>query len=148
MTAGFPAAAARLLAGRDRIGVRALEIALDLDPTLDDRYDDEGFRHLLRDTGVFIDRLARSVASGDPRWAREWAEWVGPVYRRRAIPMDDLVTIAEGLRRASAVDLAPEERPALDAAVDAAVEVFRWWRRLAGDARKRNRILAFIYRGA
>ncbi len=148
LTAGFPAAAARLVADRDGIGVRALEIALELDPTFDHRYDDEAFRHFLRDTRVFIDRLARCVASGDPEWARSWAEWVAPVYRRRAIPMDDLVTIAEGLRRAAATRLSEGERSALDGGVDAAIEVFRWWRRLAGDARKRNRILAFIYRGA
>ena len=34
-----------------------------------------------------------------------------------------------------------------DAALDAAIEVFRFHRRLAGDARKRNPILAAIYKG-
>ena len=37
---------------------------------------------------------------------------------------------------------------ALDAAIDAAIAVFKWHRRLAGDARKRNPLLAFIYKGA
>jgi hypothetical protein len=32
--------------------------------------------------------------------------------------------------------------------VDAMIERFRWNRRIAGDARKRNRILQAIYKGA
>jgi hypothetical protein len=38
--------------------------------------------------------------------------------------------------------------PALDAAIDEAITVFKWHRRLAGDARKRHPLLAFIYKGA
>ena len=34
-----------------------------------------------------------------------------------------------------------------DAAIDEAVTVFKWYRRLAGDARKRNPILAALYKG-
>jgi hypothetical protein len=36
----------------------------------------------------------------------------------------------------------------MDAAIDAAVKVFRYYRRIAGDARTRNRILAALYKGA
>ncbi|HEX8941004.1 MAG TPA: hypothetical protein VF763_12660 [Candidatus Limnocylindrales bacterium] len=148
MTAGHPAAAQRLQDRRVALGTRALEIALDLDPTFDERYDDLAFRHFLRDTGILIDRLARSVASGDPRWAAQWAEWVAPVYRRRSVPMDDLVTLTEGIRRAAAPWLDTAERESLDAACEAAIVVFRQWRRLAGDARERNPLVAFFYRGA
>lgn len=147
MTAGHPAAAERLASNRDALGARGLEIALDLDPTLRERYDDAAFRHVLRDTHILIDRLARSLASGDTRWAAEWAEWVAPIYRRRAIPMDDLVTLTEGIRRAAAPFLDPAERESLDIAADAAIDVFRKWRRLAGDARTRNRLITFLYRG-
>jgi hypothetical protein len=35
----------------------------------------------------------------------------------------------------------------VDAAIDAAITVFKWHRRLAGD-RKRHPLLAFIYKGA
>jgi hypothetical protein len=38
--------------------------------------------------------------------------------------------------------------PAVDAALDASIEVLLWHRRLAGDARKRNPLIAFIYKGA
>jgi hypothetical protein len=44
--------------------------------------------------------------------------------------------------------LSADEMPPADAAIDEAIAVFRWYRRLAGDARKRNRILAALYRGA
>ena len=36
----------------------------------------------------------------------------------------------------------------VNAAIDEAVRIFRWNRRIAGDARKRNRILQFFYKGA
>jgi hypothetical protein len=35
-----------------------------------------------------------------------------------------------------------------DAAIDAAITVYRWNRRLAGDARKRNAFLQLLYKGA
>ena len=44
------------------------------------------------------------------------------------------------------------DRPPSDryrpAATDAAIAVFKWHRRLAGDARKRNPVIRFIYKGA
>jgi len=76
-----------------------------------DRLGELGLRKLLRDTDVLIDRLALSVASGAPVYLSEWAEWVGPIYRRRKVPMDDLIHLCEGLRQASSSALAPEERP-------------------------------------
>jgi hypothetical protein len=36
----------------------------------------------------------------------------------------------------------------VDAAIDEAIKVFRWHRRLGGDARKRNALLSFLYKGA
>jgi hypothetical protein len=148
LTAGHPTAAHRLRSGRVAIRNRVLEIAIDRDPTLRDRYDDVGLRKLLRDADVLIERLALSVASGDPAFMSEYGEWVAPVYRRRKVPMDDLVNLLESLRLAAASALAPEERPAADNAVDAGIKVFRWHRRIAGDARKRNPIAAFLYKGA
>jgi hypothetical protein len=148
LTAGHPTAADRLRSGRVAIRNRVLEIAIDRDPTLRDRYDDVGLRKLLRDADVLIERLALSVASGDPAFMSEYGEWVAPVYRRRKVPMDDLVNLLECLRLAAASALAPEERPAADNAVDAGIKVFRWHRRIAGDARKRNPIAAFLYKGA
>jgi hypothetical protein len=148
MEAGFPAAADRLRAASARLSARALEVAIEADPTLRTRYDDVGLRRLLRDLGTYVDRLARSVASDDVAWVREWADWVAPLYRRRKVPMDDLVALSEGLRVASAAVLAPGERGPADRALDAGIRTFTAYRRIAGDARKRNRILAFLYKGA
>ncbi len=148
MTAGFPAAAARLLGAADRISARALEIAVAADPTMRERHGDVGLQKLLRDSGGFIERLARSLASADPGFVREWADQVAPLYRRGRVPMDDLIGLAEGLRLATKSVLAPGERGPIEEALDEAVVVFRKYRRIAGDARRRNRILQFIYKGA
>ncbi len=147
MRAGFPDAAGRIRAAQARLGARALEVALQLDPTLRDRLGETGLRALLRDTEVYLERIARAIASADPGQAREWADWVAPVYRRRKVPMDDLVTLSEGLRKALATTLSPEEQVSADAALDQAILTFRRYRGLAGDARKRNRVLAAIYKG-
>ena len=147
MRAGFPAAAERARAAQARLGARTLEVALQRDPTLRERAGETGLRALLRDTEVFVERIARALASGDPGQAGEWADWVAPVYRRRKVPMDDLVTICEGLRSALTAVLAPEEQAAADVALDEAIATFRRYRRIAGDARKRSRILTALYKG-
>jgi hypothetical protein len=148
LTAAFPDGAARIRASEARIAARALETAIDHDPTLATRYDEDGLRHLLRDASVYLERIALAVASGETHYTAGWAEWVAPLYRRRRVPMDDLINISEGLRRAVGTVLSPEEQVAADAAIDAAIKVLRWHRRLAGDARKRNPILWFLYKGA
>ena len=147
-TAGLPAAAARLQAARPRVGARALEVALELDPTICEHNDETGVRLLLRDTEILVDELADSLATGSVVEIRTWAEQASVIYRRRRVPMDNVIALCEGLREASQAVLAPAERAAADAALDAAIERFRWQRRLAGDARKRNRILQIIYKGA
>ena len=37
--------------------------------------------------------------------------------------------------------------PGATAAIDEAIAAYKWHRRLAGDARKRNALLQFIYKG-
>ncbi len=148
MTAGFPDAAARLVAARERIGTRALELALDGRPEMRARYDELGLRRLLRDSFGYVDQVARAIASDDPVVTGEWANQVAPVFRRRRVPMDDLIALSEGLRGAQLAVLSPIERPSADRAIDAAIATFRWYRRLAGDARARNPILQAIYKGA
>jgi hypothetical protein len=146
--AGLPAAAERLRAARARLGARALEVAIERDPTVRDRHAELGLRRLLRDTEPMVDRLAYALDYGDPDGFAAWADWVVPVYRRRRVPMDDVINLCEGLRIASASVLAPAERPGANVAIDNAIHVLRWHRRLAGDARKRNRLLQAIYKGA
>jgi hypothetical protein len=144
----LPPAAARVNAARERLATRALEIAIDHDPTLRDRHDEYAMRRLLRDTVVLIDRVVDAMAAGDPEPARVFAEAIPPVYRRRKVPMDDLINLVNSIRAAIGNLLPPAEMPAVDAAADAMIEPLRWHRRLGGDARKRNRLLAAIYKGA
>ena len=62
--------------------------------------------------------------------------------------MDDLVNLFESLRLASQAIFSPVEQVPADAALDAGIATCRRYRRIAGDARRRNPILAFIYKGA
>jgi len=146
-TAGFPEAAARLRASRAPLAARALEIAIDADPSLRSRYDEAGLRNLLRDTEVLCDRLAMCVAGDDPYWLTEFADHIAPVFRRRGVPVDDAVRILEGLRSAARGQLSPEEQVPADHAIDEASKVLRWYRQIAGDARKKNSVLAALYKG-
>jgi hypothetical protein len=147
MRAGFPAAAERLRAATARLGADALRGALRRDRTMRERLGETGLRLLLRDTEVIVDRVARVVASTDPGQLREWADWVVPVYRRRRVPMDDLVTLLEALRAELPSVLAPEEQAPADEGIDQAIAEFRRHRRIAGDAGPRNALITALYRG-
>jgi len=147
-TAGLPGAAARVRANEERLAARALRVAIDADPSIETRYDEAGLRHLLHDAELLVERVALCLETGQPDLAREYAEWTAPVYRRRRTPMDDIIALCEGLRTAFTSVLAPGEVPAAAEALDAAIAAYRWHRRIAGDARKRNPILAFLYKGA
>jgi hypothetical protein len=96
---------------------------------------------------LLAERVALAMAADDPTPAREYADWTAPVYRRKRVPLDDLINLCEGLRLALPSVLAPDELGRADAAIDAAIAQDRWHRRLAGDARKRNAFLNFIYKG-
>jgi hypothetical protein len=131
-----------------QLAARALAVAMDSDPTLRERYDDIGLRERLRDAELLAERIATAVAEDDPGVAGEYADWTSPVYRRKRVPLDDLINLCEGLRAAIAGASAPPVAAAADAAIDAAIAKFKWHRRIAGDARKRNRLLQLIYKGA
>jgi hypothetical protein len=147
LQAGFPDAAARLRAGRAALAVRALEVAVDADPTMRTRYDEPGLRNLLLDTEVHVDKLALSVASNDAHVLGHFADATAPVLRRRRVGMDDAVRLMDGLRAAARGVLSADEMVPADAALDDAVKVYRWYRNLAGDARRRHRLLDALYRG-
>lgn len=147
LTAGDPAAAARIRSDIDRLSTRGLESALSTTRGMRERYDEDGLRQRRHDAALIAERVALSVAAGDPGPAREWAEMTAAVYRRKQVPMDDLVALCNGLRAALSGVLAPAEMPAADRALDAAIEVYRWHRRLAGDARKKNALLQLLYKG-
>ena len=148
LSAGDRAAAEALRRGGPRLRTRALATALDLDPTLADRHDELVRQALLSDLEAFVDKLIAAVSSGNPRTMASFADLVAVRYRKRKIPMDDIVTLCEGLRRAAVAVVEPAAEPLIDAAIDEGNKVFLWHRRLAGDARKRHPLLAFIYKGA
>ena len=148
LTAGDRTAAAAIRSAGSRLSARALAAALDIDPTMKDRHDDLVRQALLADMQAFVDRLVIAVSSGDASAMANFADLVAVRYRKRRIAMDDVVTLCEGLRRAAGSVVDPAAQPTIDAAIDQAIAVFKWHRRLAGDARKRNPLLAFIYRGA
>lgn len=118
------------------------------DPSFTERHDDLALRRLYRDTETHVERLALSLASNDPSFVRLWAEQIIPVYRRRKVPMGDLIRLTEALGQAANAVLAPGERGPIDEATAEAVQAFRRQRRIPGDGRRRNRILEFIYKGA
>ena len=140
--------AARVDANRERLAARALEIALDRDPSMRDRHDELAVRKLLRDTVAIVDRVVESIAARDVEPSRSFAEATPPAYRRRKVPMIDLITLCNAVRAAIGATLPSSEMGHVDAALDAMIERFKWHGRIAGDARKRNRLLAAIYKGA
>ncbi|HJW23217.1 MAG TPA: hypothetical protein VJ506_12375 [Candidatus Limnocylindrales bacterium] len=147
-TAGDPASADAVRAARARLGGRAIEYAAEADPTFAERYSAVAMADLRLDVDAMVGRLADSVAANDPDGLARWAEMVVPRFRKKGVSMDDLRSLFEGLRRAAPAVVAPAATPIVDASVDAANAVFKWHRRLAGDARKRNPLLAFLYKGA
>ncbi|HET9085038.1 MAG TPA: hypothetical protein VFN41_11615 [Candidatus Limnocylindrales bacterium] len=148
LSVGSPTAARQIRASMDRLGARALEAAVERDPTLMTRYDELGLRERLHDAALLADRIALSVAAGDPGPAREYADWTAPAYRRKRVPLDDLINLLEGLRAALPSVVDGQAEVDANAAIDAAIAVYRWNRRLAGDARKRNAFLQLLYKGA
>jgi hypothetical protein len=148
LTAGFPDAAERIRVAKSRLATRAVQVALAESGDMRERQDEAGLRQLLLDAELLADRVAVGVASNVADVGREYAEWTAPVYRRRRVPMDDLIGLCEGLRQALPDVLSADEMVPAVATLDEAIRVYRWHRRLAGDARKRNRLLQLLYKGA
>ena len=133
---------------RDRLAARAFEAALTADPTLRERYGEPAQRRLLLDTGTLLDVVGRAVAAGDPLLVRGWADQAVPPFRRRGVSMDDLTTLANAIRSVVDGAVPPEAFPIVDTGLNRAIEVFKWHRRIGGDTRRRNKLLAFLYKGA
>jgi hypothetical protein len=148
MSAGDAVAAAALRSGGARLRGRALAAAIEMNPTMRDRHPEVVIQALLSDLEAFHDRLVVAVSSADPHTMANFADLVAVRYRKRKIPMDDVISLCEGLRRAAAAVVEPDAVAVVDEAIDEAIAVFKWYRRLAGDARKRHPLLAFLYKGA
>ncbi len=148
LSAGLPDAAARIRAAAPRLAARALEVAIDGDPSMRERNDDTDLRARLHDAELLAERIALAVASDDTTTTAEYADWTSPVYRRKRVPLDDLIHLLEGLRVAMPSVLGPHEQPYANRAIDAAIAQYRWHRRIAGDARRKNPLAQFLYKGA
>jgi hypothetical protein len=147
MTAGFTEAAEKLRRDSLKIAARALVAATEADPTIKERYSDVGLRRLVRDSEVLTERLAMCLASDNPRWLGGFAEWVGPIYRRRGVTLLDLAALCSGIREAIEPDLSADELGSAARALEAATTVFRRNSRLAGDRHKRSALWNWMYRG-
>lgn len=146
--AGHATAAATLRADRERIAGRVLEAFVAEDPTARERYDELAMRRLLRDIGTMLDQLSGALATADSTAFLSWCEALVPVYRRRGVPMDDLARLTSLLSKAAASVLPLEAASAAASVLESAGRGFKANRRLGGDAKKRNPVVAFIYKGA
>jgi hypothetical protein len=147
MNSGFLGASRRVREDAAGIAARGLEAAVEADPSLRKRYDDAGLRRLMRDGQLFVERLAMSLGADDVRWIAEYSEWIGPIYRRKRIPLSDLAAICAGIREVIAPELTSDELASADRALDAAQVVLRRNGRVAGDQHKRRAIFKWMYRG-
>lgn len=145
---GHPAATAALRAVRDRLASRALEAFVADDPSARERYDDLALKRLLRDLGTILDQVATTLVTWDRGAFVAWCESLVPGYRKRNVPMDDLVRLMGDLQRATAAALQPEPAAVAGSLFDEAAAAFKIHRRLGGDARKKNPVVDFIYKGA
>ena len=138
--------AARLRAD-GRLPATALEAAFRIDETLPQRYDELMQRRFLRDYEQYIEQLARAIETGEDRFVVEWGESIVPIYRRRDVRMNDVVSLLRGMEEA-AVALGPAvDAELIREPIDAWVERLRHHRRLPGD-HEGNRIVRWIWKGA
>jgi len=146
-TAGFPDAAEKVRAAAATIAANALEAAVKADPTIRTRYDQVALRRLLRDGELLADRLATCLASGRDKYLTDYAEWIGPICRRRGLSLGDLAAVCAGMREGLEPQLNPDELAAATRSLEAAAAVFKRNGRLAGDSHQRNALLKWMYRG-
>ena len=145
-TAGRPLVAARL---RDaaRLPATSLEAALRIDATLSERYDELMLRTFLRDYQQHIEQLARAIETGEDRFVVIWGESLVPIYRRRNVRMNDVVSLLRGLEEA-ALALGPAaDADLIREPMGAWVERMRHHRRLPGD-HEGNAAVRFVWKGA
>src|SRR3954454_4832118 len=143
ITAGLPAAAAKLRANKARLGRVALESTMQYAPWFETRYDETALRLFLRDYDQHIEQLARAMETGEDEYVISYAEWLVPIYRRRAVPMDDVSKLIEGLKRSIATVLSPEENDIAHEYLHLFIVRLSRHRRLPGD-HKGNPIIRFF----
>jgi len=146
-TRGRPEAADLLRRERGRLGRVALEAAVRIDPTLQQRYDEVALRHFLRDYEQHLEQLAKALASAEDTWVTNYAEWLVPVYRRREVPMKDFGVLLLGLRDAVVSALSPEDGKLAEHYLQRFRTRLKRHQALPGD-HKGNSIVRFFWKGA
>jgi len=147
VTAGQPAVAARLRDAAAVLPARALDAALQVDPSLRDRYDDLMLRRFLRDYDGHIEQLAQAVETGEDRFVVVYGESLVPVYRHRKVRMNDVVSLLKGLEGSSVALLPTAHAATIREPMQAWIERMRHHRRLPGD-HAGNSAVRFIWKGA
>ncbi|MEX1295675.1 MAG: hypothetical protein AB1Z67_05850 [Candidatus Limnocylindrales bacterium] len=145
-TAGRPDVAARLRQAV-RLPATALEAAYRIDSTLPQRHDQLMQRRFLRDYEQYIEQLARAVETGEDRFVAVWGESIVPIYRRRNVRMNDVVSLVRGLEEAAIAIGPAADADVIREPVAALVERLRHHRRLPGD-HEGNAAVRFIWKGA
>ena len=147
VTAGHPAAAARLRGSRSRLARLALENTLRDAPRVGDTYDEVALRLFMRDLERHVEQLARAMETGDAYFVASYGEWLVPVYRRRQVPMKDVIAQLRGLQKAASTVLTPAESEIAATYFDRWVKRLEFHRRLPGD-HKGNAVVRFFWKGA
>ena len=145
-TAGHPKVAARLTAA-DRLPALALDAALRVDPTLRDRYDELMLRTFLRDYDRHVAQLAQAIATGEDRFVTAFGEHLVPIYRRRNVRMNDVVSLLTGLEEAAVALVPTAEASLIREPMGVWIECMRHHRRLPGD-HQGNKAVRFLWKGA
>jgi hypothetical protein len=94
-----------------------------------------------------VERLALCLAGGEDQWLTEYAEWIGPIYRRRGVPLADLSALCAGIRETVDAQLSADEFAAAARSLDAAGAILKLNGRVGGDRHKRNALSKWMYRG-
>jgi len=147
MTAAYPAAATLLGGKASALAAAALRSASAADPEFRSRHDDQGLALLQRDAELLVARLALCLGSGRDSWLVDYAEWIGPIERRRGVPLADFAAVCAGLIAALRPELRADEWAAASRSLEGAAAVFKRNGRVGGDRHPRNAFLKWFYRG-
>ncbi|MDQ3938601.1 MAG: hypothetical protein M3253_07970, partial [Chloroflexota bacterium] len=147
VSAGLPAAAARLRVNNARLSRLALANTVRLEASFAERYDEAALRLFLRDFERHVEQLARALETGRESFVTNYGEWLVPVYRRRRVPMADFISLLGGLRQAVATVLSPEENAVTGKVFERWAQRLKHHGRLPGDHRG-NPIIRFFWKGA
>ena len=147
VTAGHPEAAARVRENISRLARLGMQETVHNADGFADRYDDVMLRLLMRDSERHLEQLAKSIESGRDYYVTSYAEWLVPIYRRREVPMRDVMAILAGLQVAAATVLTPSEREVAEGYFVRWKDTLKHHQRLPGD-HKGSKLLRFFWKGA